>query len=826
MATKEVHSIDWARRPAIPRGVAAALAALRFDAPNGCFGNLEESEWQQALSFCDRSRLTLLLGWNSNGSLPESIRARISRNLARNSQKLERLKSAFMEIARTLEEDSIEYVALRGLTHLTEYVPEARLRCQGDIDLLFAGRSAARAVETMGRLGYRPMEALAELPTDHLPAMIRNSDWEWKGDHYDPDAPISVDLHFRLWDQETERFPAPGTEQFWDRRSCQIFEGTRILCLHPADRLGSAALHLLRHLLRSSLVPSQVYEIAWFLHSRTADDAFWNEWSALHAPELRRLEAIVFRLAAEWFGCGLPSAATQEIANLPEAVQLWFARYSASPMQAFFHPNKNELWLHFALIASARDRRAIFFRRVIPAKLPTGRTAALDDQPAKRLRMRRRAHDRAHAFARALFHARSLPSVAWEGARWWLKTCGISPPFWNFLATGALFDFGISIFVLLYNIYLLDLGYREDFLGTVVGAMTAGNIAGTLPAGLLARRIGIRRCLVACVAAAAIVSGTRTLAVAGGLVIALAFLNGVILAVWAVSYVPAVAQSAGPRNQPLAYSLSTVEGVGMGIVAGLAGGWMPKFLVGAGLAATRIAATRAVMLVACGAALLAVLPASRLRLAALSPRERTTYPRGPFIGRFLIAMGVWSLATGSFSPFFNAYFSHHLRLPLERVGLIYAFGQVVQVLMVLAAPLVLRRIGLIGGITAMQFATGIALMLLASSSVPAAAAIFYIGYIGFRWMSEPGLFTLLMKEVAPEQQSGASALNFLVTFTTNAIAAAAAGFALVRFGYPAVLAIAGVGAVSAALLFRGLLSRNSRTTDSPGAAKSAESLIR
>jgi MFS family permease len=698
---------------------------------------------------------------------------------------------------------------LRGLTHLTEYVPEARLRCQGDIDLLFAGQSAVRAAESIGRLGYRPMEALADLPTDHLPAMTRNSDWEWKGDYYDPDARISVDLHFRLWDHMTERFPAPGTEQFWDRRSCQRFDGIRLLCLHPADRLGSAALHLLRHLLRSSLVPSQVYEIAWFLHSRAADDAFWNEWSALHAPELRRLEAIVFRLAAEWFGCALPPAAAQEIADLPEAVQLWFARYCASPIQAFFHPNKNELWLHFALVASAHDRRAIFFRRVIPAKLPTGGTAALDDRPVKRVRMRRSVRDAAYTFRRVLFHAGALPSVAWEGARWWLRTCGISPPFWNFLATTALFDFGISIFVLLYNIYLLDLGYREDFLGTVAGAMTAGSIAGTLPAGLLARRIGIRRCLVACVTAAAIVAGTRTLATTGGLVIALAFLNGVIMAVWAVSYVPAVAQSAGPRNQPLAYSVSTVEGVGMGILAGLAGGWMPKLLVGTGLAATRIAATRVVMLVACGAALLAVLPASRLRLSAFSPQARRTYPRGPFIARFLIAVGVWSLATGSFDPFFNAYFSHHLGLQVERVGLIFAFGHVGQVLMVLAAPLVLRRLGLIGGITAMQLATGIALVLLAASSAPAAAGVFYIGYVGFRWMSEPGLFTLLMKEVAPEQQTGASALNILVTSTTNAVAAAAAGFALVRFGYPTVLAMAGAVTLSAALLFRGLLRKPS-----------------
>ena len=41
------------------------------------------------------------------------------------------------------------------------------------------------------------------------------------------------------------------------------------------------------------------YEIARFLELRASDDAFWREWRDLHAPELRRLEAIAFRLAAD-----------------------------------------------------------------------------------------------------------------------------------------------------------------------------------------------------------------------------------------------------------------------------------------------------------------------------------------------------------------------------------------------------------------------------------------------------------------------------------------------------------------------------------------------
>jgi predicted MFS family arabinose efflux permease len=77
--------------------------------------------------------------------------------------------------------------------------------------------------------------------------------------------------------------------------------------------------------------------------------------------------------------------------------------------------------------------------------------------------------------------------------------------------------------------------------------------------------------------------------------------------------------------------------------------------------------------------------------------------------------------------------------------------------------------------------------------------------MAFQWMSEPGMFSLLMTRVAPTERSGASALNFLVISSANAIAAAAAGLSFARFGYPVVLAaIAGL-ALIAAFLFRTLL---------------------
>ena len=71
--------------------------------------------------------------------------------------------------------------------------------------------------------------------------------------------------------------------------------------------------------------------------------------------------------------------------------------------------------------------------------------------------------------------------------------------------------FGLFIFFLLYNLYLLQLGFREDFLGLVASAMTGGSIAGSLLAALAIRRFGLRNTLAGCFVSVACIAALRSL---------------------------------------------------------------------------------------------------------------------------------------------------------------------------------------------------------------------------------------------------------------------------------------------------------------------------
>src|SRR5579863_9438151 len=147
---------------------------------------------------------------------------------------------------------------------------------------------------------------------------------------------------------------------------------------------------------------------------------------------------------------------------------------------------------------------------------------------------------------------------------------GFSRAFWTFLFAENLYDFGLYIFVLLYNLYLLDLGYREDFLGWVASAMTAGSILGSLPSAGLARILGLKRMLVYGSAGVAAICAVRALPLGGAGLLTAAFVAGLISSLWAVSLPPVVAELTEEKNRPMGFSLWTGWGIGLGVICGAA----------------------------------------------------------------------------------------------------------------------------------------------------------------------------------------------------------------------------------------------------------------
>lgn len=380
--------------------------------------------------------------------------------------------------------------------------------------------------------------------------------------------------------------------------------------------------------------------------------------------------------------------------------------------------------------------------------------------------------------------------------------------FWLFYAASLFFSFGFSIFFFLFNLYLLGYHHTERSLGLIAGLVAFGSILGTIPTGMCAQRFGIRRTLITGQLGAVAFSLLRIFLVGQPAQFALAILTGMTLCSWAVCLSPAVASLTQEPERPFAFSLVFSSGIGIAAFGALVAGQLPGWLRHLARTITATQAGRWTLVFACGAAALSILPLlgmSGLSLPAAAPRVRLSVLSNPFLRRFLPAMAVWALVTGSFPPFANVYFTHYLGLSLQKTGFIFSLAQLVQFLAVLGAPLLFRRTGSVRGVVLTQFATAAALASLAlihrTPHGAAQAMWLYAIYMAVQYMNEPGIFSLLMDQIPPGERSSASASTFFVTSACQAIASATTGAAILHFGYPMVLlGIAGL-ALAATLLF-------------------------
>jgi MFS family permease len=393
--------------------------------------------------------------------------------------------------------------------------------------------------------------------------------------------------------------------------------------------------------------------------------------------------------------------------------------------------------------------------------------------------------------------------------------------FWLFFTAALFFNFGFSIFFFLFNLYLLGFHFTERSLGLIGGCMASGSILGTIPVGICAQRLGLRLTLVCGLLSTVVFSILRIWALPQPAQLALALLTGMTLCSWAVCLSPAIASLTREPERPFAFSLMFSSGIGVAALGALVAGQLPGWLRHLPQPFNADEASRLTLEFACGAAALSIVPLLRLNLPGAAPRVQLPRLSNPFLRRFLPAMAVWALVTGSFPPFANVYFVHHLGLSLQKMGFVFSLAQLVQFFAVLSAPLLFRHTGLVKGVILTQLATAAALASLAlihpgpHGGTPALWV--YPIYMAMQFMNEPGIYSLLMDQIPPGERSGASASTFFVSNACQAMASAAMGVAIVRFGYSAaLLGIAGL-AVAATLLFARLSGSHATSApDSPG----------
>jgi hypothetical protein len=367
----------------------------------------------------------------------------------------------------------------------------------------------------------------------------------------------------------------------------------------------------------------------------------------------------------------------------------------------------------------------------------------------------------------------------------------------QYLAVPVLLNLGLFIHVLLFNLYLADLGYREDFMGRQSALLTLGTALGTIPGAMLTRRFGLRATGLLATVGVALTLLMR--AQSAGLALSIASIAlGVTHGVFLVTNTPAIASlSLGPLGFTLNIGFSIAVGTIGGLLGGRLPGWISTFHPAAGPADLK----RMALMFASIPVVVAAAIAASISFPATPRNDARIQASRRFLLQYLPVVALWYAFCAGFIPFFNAYLRNRLSAPVTVIGGIFALSHLPQAAAILLMPIVIARLGLLRSIVATQVLAALgALAMWQARTIPQAAAL-YMLYLSLQVMSEPGLQNLLMRGVPAEERPPAMAANLLLMFSVNAMVGLGAGWLIVERGYGTLFVVLSITGLSAATLF-------------------------
>jgi len=338
-------------------------------------------------------------------------------------------------------------------------------------------------------------------------------------------------------------------------------------------------------------------------------------------------------------------------------------------------------------------------------------------------------------------------------------------------------------------------------MGNTVLVFNIGCIAGTVPAVLLMRRLGLKGTHILAAVGVNVASALRLCYQSELMIYGFAFVAGFFLSVLAVGIPVIVSRLTRPDNRALAFSCFFIATISSGFFGDAIGGEMPGILEAMEHGHHHGDRLFTAVLFSCAIGITAVVPAVSMRIAGTAEEQKLTFPRDREARRLIVAIAMWGFAVGLFSPFFTMYFSSHLGASVRTIGLDLAGGQVVGAIFTLFAPMWVAYWGMARSIRFFMFTAGAAAFFMTLTEAYLLSGLGYAIYMGYVAMVQPPLNTLLMNTVRADEQAGASMANALFGFVAVAAGGYIGGQLIVLLGYAQMLAFAGAACMAAAVTF-------------------------
>jgi MFS family permease len=363
-------------------------------------------------------------------------------------------------------------------------------------------------------------------------------------------------------------------------------------------------------------------------------------------------------------------------------------------------------------------------------------------------------------------------------ARWYLL---------NVVITGAV----MGVFRLLFNFFVLSLGFNEAMLGNLITTSSFVALLAALPMGYLSDMIGRKASLV--LSGALLSASILAMAIwpTEPMFYAMNVISGIAQSLAGVTMSPFLMENSDEHERTYLFSFSMGLQMMMASVGNWIGGYLPTWMGQANnvIATSSVAYGNSILIIGIGAAL-AVLPLIFLKSPRVEHSQRAIF--APFqyaaknpllLTKLILPMLLTSLGAGLIMPFMNVFFRvvHHQPDPV--IGMLFAWASLAMGIGLLIAPPLAERTGKIQLVVITQGLSIPFLILLGFSPIFwVGAATYYIRFALMN-MSTPVYETFVMEHVEPSARATVASLNNMAWNFGWAFSPTVSGWLQVRYGF-------------------------------------------
>ncbi|WP_345309978.1 MFS transporter [Candidatus Villigracilis saccharophilus] len=357
----------------------------------------------------------------------------------------------------------------------------------------------------------------------------------------------------------------------------------------------------------------------------------------------------------------------------------------------------------------------------------------------------------------------------------------------NVIITGGV----MGVFRLLFNFFVLSLGFNEAMLGNLITTSSFVALLAALPLGYLADMIGRKGSLI--ISGGLLSFSILAMAIwpSEEMFYAMNIVSGLAQSLAGVTMSPFLMENSDEKERTYLFSFGQGLQMTMASVGNWVGGYLPTWMGNAQnvTATSSTAYGNSIFIIGIGAAI-AIIPLLSLASPKLEKSQRAVF--APFqyaaknpllLSKLILPMLLTSLGAGLIMPFMNVFFRVVHNQPDTVIGTLFAWGSLAMGVGLLIAPPLAERTGKIQLVVITQALSIPFLILLGFSPIVWVGAASYYIRLSLMNMSSPVYQTFIMEHVEPSARATVASLTSMAWNFGWAFSPTISGWLQVRYGF-------------------------------------------